>query len=87
MEWPPPPHLSLCDASRAATSAAAAVRLQRLLRAAAAARLLCARRLRAALPPVVPAAVARTAGVERVDAVRVDVPATLSRVSAYVFFF
>ena len=33
-----------------------------------------------------PAAVASTAGVERVDAVRVDVPATLSRVSAYVFF-
>jgi hypothetical protein len=31
----------------------------------------------AALPPVVPAAVASTAGVERVDAVRVDVPATL----------
>ncbi len=36
-----------------------------------------------------PAAVASTAGVERVDAVRVDVPATatLSRVSAYVYFF
>ncbi len=34
-----------------------------------------------------PAAVARTAGVERVDAVRVDVPDKLSRVICNLFFF